>query len=105
MAPRRCRAPLCLAGGAKRRTRGRRWGRGQEVETSRRPFPKNVTRVFNIHSTDKTHGLGADGLAWVTGTAPQFAADLERDPAYAHIQAEYRYYYAPAPIAAIANRP
>ena len=32
-------------------------------------YSKNVTRVFNIHSTDKTHGLGAEGLAWVMGTA------------------------------------
>jgi hypothetical protein len=64
-------------------------------------YSKNVTRVFNIHSTDKTHGLGADGLAWVTGTASQFAADLARDPAYAGIQAEYLYYYGTAPIAAI----
>jgi len=64
-------------------------------------YSKNVTRVFNIHSTDKTHGLGADGLAWVTGTASQFAADLARDPGYARIQSEYLYYYAPAPIAAV----
>jgi hypothetical protein len=76
-----------------------------ETLVSSYSYSKNVTRVFNIHSSDKTHGLGADGLAWVTGTAPQFAADLERDPAYAHIQAEYRYYYAPAPIAAITDRP
>lgn len=64
-------------------------------------YSKNVTRVFNIHSTDKTHGLGADGLAWVTGTASQFAADLARDPGYAGIQAEYLYYYAPAASAAV----
>lgn len=76
-----------------------------ETLVSSYSYSKNVTRVFNIHSTDKTHGLGADGLAWVTGTVPQFAADLERDPAYAHIQAEYRYYYASAPVAAIIDRP
>jgi hypothetical protein len=75
-----------------------------ETLVSSYSYSKNVTRVFNIHSTDKTHGLGADGLAWVTGTAPEFAADLERDPAYARIQAEYRYYYASAPIAAV-NQP
>jgi hypothetical protein len=56
-------------------------------------YSKNVTRVFNIHSTDKTYGLGADGLAWVTGTAAQFAGDAARDPKYAELQAEYRYYY------------
>jgi hypothetical protein len=56
-------------------------------------YSKNVTRVFNIHSTDKTHGLGADGLAWVTGTAAQFAGDAAGDPKYAQLQAEYHYYY------------
>jgi hypothetical protein len=71
-----------------------------ETLVSSYSYSKNLTRVFNIHSTDKTHGLGADGLAWVTGTAAQFAADLERDPEYARIQAEYRYYYyVSAPIA------
>ena len=64
-------------------------------------YSKNVTRVFNIHSTDKTHGLGAEGLAWVMGTASQFAADLARDQAYAGIQAEYLFYYGTAPVAAI----
>jgi hypothetical protein len=39
-------------------------------------YSKNLTRVFNLHSTDKTHGLGAEGVAWVTGTAGQFAADV-----------------------------
>jgi hypothetical protein len=68
-------------------------------------YSKNLTRVFNIHSTDKTHGLGADGLAWVTGTAAQFAADLERDPGYARIQVEYVYYYSAAPIAAVIRPP
>jgi hypothetical protein len=59
-------------------------------------YSKNLTRVFNLHSTDKTHGLGAEGVAWVTGTAGQFAADVARDPKFAELQAEYRYYYAPA---------
>jgi hypothetical protein len=56
-------------------------------------YAKNVTRVFNIHSTDRTHGLGDDGLAWVKGTAAQFAGDTARDPKYAELQAEYHYYY------------
>jgi hypothetical protein len=56
-------------------------------------YAKNVTRVFNIHSTDKTHGLGDDGLAWVKGTAVQFAGDTARDAKYAALQAEYHYYY------------
>jgi hypothetical protein len=56
-------------------------------------YSKNVTRVFNIHSTDKTYGLGADGLAWVTGTAAQFTNEAARDPKYAELQAEYHYYY------------
>jgi hypothetical protein len=56
-------------------------------------YAKNVTRVFNIHSTDKTHGLGDDGLAWVRGTAAQFAGDTARDPKYAELQSEYHYYY------------
>jgi hypothetical protein len=56
-------------------------------------YAKNVTRVFNIHSTDRTHGLGDDGLAWVKGTAAQFAGDTARDPKYAALQAEYHYYY------------
>jgi hypothetical protein len=58
-------------------------------------YSKNLTRVFNIHSTDKTHGLGAEGVAWVTGTASQFAADVAHDSKFAELQAEYRYYYAP----------
>jgi hypothetical protein len=62
-------------------------------------YSKNVTRVFNIHSTDKTHGLGADGLAWVTGTAVQFSSDAASDLKYTQLQAEYRYYY-DAPAAA-----
>jgi hypothetical protein len=56
-------------------------------------YAKNVTRIFNIHSTDRTHGLGDDGLAWVTGTAAQFAADTARDQKYTELQAEYHYYY------------
>ena len=56
-------------------------------------YSKNLTRVFNIHSKDQTHGLGADGLAWVTGTAARFAADVDHDAAYADLQSEYNYYY------------
>lgn len=59
-------------------------------------YSKNITRVFNIHSTDKTHGLGADGLAWVSDTAKLFSADLSRDSRYSDLQAEYRFYFAPA---------
>jgi len=59
-------------------------------------YSKNLTRVFNLHSTDKTHGLGAEGVTWVTGTASQFAADVAHDSKFAELQAEYRYYYAPA---------
>ena len=56
-------------------------------------YSKNVTRVFNIHSTDKTYGLGADGLAWVIGTSSQFSADVARDSKFADLKAEYHYYY------------
>ena len=56
-------------------------------------YSKNLSRVFNVHATDKTHGLGADGLAWVTGTSNQFAADIARDPKYAQLIAEYHFYY------------
>lgn len=59
-------------------------------------YSKNITRVFNIHSTDKTHGLGADGLAWVSDTAKLFSADLAHDSRYGDLQAEYRYYFDPA---------
>jgi hypothetical protein len=59
-------------------------------------YSKNITRVFNIHSTDKTHGLGADGLAWVSDTAKLFSADLARDSRYGDLQAEYRFYFEPA---------
>jgi hypothetical protein len=48
---------------------------------------------FQHTSTDKTHGLGDDGLAWVKGTAAQFAGDTARDPKYAELRAEYHYYY------------
>jgi hypothetical protein len=57
-------------------------------------YAKNVTRVFNIHSTDRTHGLGDDGLAWVKSTAVQFAGAAVRDAKYAELQSEYHYYYA-----------
>ena len=60
-------------------------------------YSKRVTRVFNVYSTDRTHGLGDDGLAWVIGTANQFALDLPRDPRFVELEAEYRYYYAAAP--------
>ena len=61
-------------------------------------YSKRVTRVFNMYSTDRTHGLGDDGLAWVAGTAAQFADDLAHDPRYAELQSEYHYYYdSPAP--------
>jgi hypothetical protein len=64
-------------------------------------YSKKVTRVFNVYSTDRTHGLGADGLEWVTGTASQFAADLAGDSRYAGLLAEYHYYYdAPAATSA-----
>ena len=43
-------------------------------------YSKNLTRVFNIYAKDATHGLGNDGLAWVTGTATQFASDFTADP-------------------------
>jgi hypothetical protein len=61
-------------------------------------YSKRVTRVFNVYSTDKTHGLGDDGLAWVIGTANQFALDLPRDAGFADLEAEYRYYYAAAAV-------
>ncbi len=61
-------------------------------------YSKRVMRVFNMYSTDRTHGLGDDGLAWVMGTAAQFADDLRRDPRYAELQSEYHYYYdSPSP--------
>ncbi len=56
-------------------------------------YSKNLSRVFNVHATDKTHGLGADGLAWVTGTSSQFAADIAHDAKYAQLIAEYHFYY------------
>jgi hypothetical protein len=61
-------------------------------------YSKNVTHVFNIYAKDKTHGLGTDGLAWVTGTATQFATDASRDPKFADVQAEYHYYYDSPPV-------
>jgi hypothetical protein len=64
-------------------------------------YSKKITRVFNVYSTDRTHGLGDDGLAWLTGTASQFAGDLARDPRFADLEAEYHFYYdAAAPAAA-----
>jgi hypothetical protein len=65
-------------------------------------YAKNLTRVYNIHATDKTYGLGAEGVAWVTGAAAQFAADVARDARFADLQAEYRYYYG-TPAAAAAH--
>jgi hypothetical protein len=63
-------------------------------------YSKHVTRMFSLYSKDRTHGLGDDGLAWVTGTASQFATDFTRDPKYADLNAEYRLYYgAPQPKA------
>jgi hypothetical protein len=65
-------------------------------------YAKNLTRVYNVHATDKTHGLGSEGVAWVTGTAAQFAADVARDARFAELQAEYHYYYG-TPAAAAAR--
>lgn len=59
-------------------------------------YEKKITRVFNVYSTDRTHGLGDDGLAWLISTASQFATDLSRDANYANLLAEYHYYYSPA---------
>lgn len=59
-------------------------------------YAKNVTRVYNIHSTDKTHGLGSDGLAWVVGTATEFADDVAHDPRFSALSDEYHFYYGPA---------
>jgi hypothetical protein len=73
-----------------------------ETVMSSYSYSKKVTHVFNMYSTDKTHGLGADGLAWVIASADEFAADLARDQKYADLQAEYRYYYA-SPAAALAH--
>jgi hypothetical protein len=56
-------------------------------------YEKKITRVFNMYSTDRTHGLGDDGLAWLVSTAGQFAADLARDANYANLLLEYHYYY------------
>jgi len=62
---------------------------------TRYSYQKNLTRVFSIYSTDRTHGLGDDGLAWVTGTAREFAAAAAHDPKVAALEAEYHYYYDP----------
>jgi hypothetical protein len=56
-------------------------------------YSKNLTRVFNIYAKDATHGLGNDGLAWVTGTATQFASDFTADPKLAQLQNEYHFYF------------
>jgi hypothetical protein len=56
-------------------------------------YSKHMTRVFSVYSKDKTHGLGDDGLAWVIGTANQFAMDFARDPKYADLKSEYLLYY------------
>ncbi len=67
-------------------------------------YSKKITRVFNVYSTDRTHGLGDDGLAWLTGTAGQFAGDLARDPKFAELEAEYHSYYdVPVPVPAAAH--
>jgi hypothetical protein len=56
-------------------------------------YSKKITRVFNMYSTDRTHGLGDDGLAWLTGTTNEFATDLARDAKFADLEAEYHSYY------------
>ena len=56
-------------------------------------YSKRMTRVFSVYSKDKTHGLGDDGLAWVIGTANQFAMDFARDPKYLDLKSEYLVYY------------
>ena len=59
-------------------------------------YAKNVTRVYNIHSTDKTHELGSDGLAWVVGTATEFANDVSHDPRLSALSDEFHFYYGPS---------
>jgi hypothetical protein len=67
-------------------------------------YSKGITHVFNIHATDKSHGLGADGLAWVTETARQFTADLAQDMRFAELRSEYHYYFDSAPVTSAAYR-
>ncbi len=63
-------------------------------------YSKRVTRVFSVYSKDRTYGLGDDGLAWVIGTAGQFAIDFARDSKYADLKSEYHLYYGAPPAEA-----
>jgi hypothetical protein len=56
-------------------------------------YSKSITHVFNIHAADKTHGLGNDGLEWVTQTARQFANDLSQDTRFAELRSEHQFYF------------
>ena len=61
-------------------------------------YRRNFTRSFNVWSKDRTNGLGADGVAWVRSTPPQFMAAARDDAKLLALIDEYRYYFgSPAP--------
>jgi hypothetical protein len=56
-------------------------------------YSRTFTRAVNVWAEDKTYGLGDDGLAWLKGTAKQFAEDAGHDPKVVELQREYAFYY------------
>jgi hypothetical protein len=60
-----------------------------------RSYARHISRVFNLHSKDTTYGLGEDGLAWLKGTATQFATDATSDPKVDALIEEYHVYFDP----------
>jgi hypothetical protein len=60
-------------------------------------YRKNFTHSNNIWSKDKTNGLGADGLAWVKTTVPEFLASARQDSKLTELSAEYTFYFARTP--------
>lgn len=56
-------------------------------------YTGNFTQSKNIYSTDTTHGLGKEGLAWAKGTVAQFVTAAATDEKLHQLAAEYDFYY------------
>ena len=67
--------------------------RDQDGQTVTYIYKGNFTQVKNIYTTDKTYGLGDDGLAWVKSTVNQFLADSAKDAKLDALTAEYKFYF------------
>jgi serine protease Do len=59
-------------------------------------YSTTVTRVRNIWTQDKTHGLGEDGIKWARSTVDLFVKDAAADPKLMALRTEFNYYFGSA---------